>query len=152
MGTGRKRKGKKDRPMRCPYCGGPVVYRSSKGIYRDGSRQTMLYVCANYPACDAYVRVHEGTRIPVGSLADWKLRKLRREAHRHFNRLYDDGHMSRQDAYRWLADITGAPPSEAHIGHMGEYYCQFVIDKSDELMERRGLLDTGRPRQMAAQA
>ena len=54
----KKRKGMKDRAMRCPYCGSTVIYRSAEGIYRDNSRGTMLYVCSNYPECDAYVRTH----------------------------------------------------------------------------------------------
>ena len=47
--------------MRCPYCGAPAVFRSADGIYRDNSSNTMLYVCARYPACDAYVRTHPGS-------------------------------------------------------------------------------------------
>jgi len=56
--------------MRCPYCGSPVVLRSADGIYKENHANTKLYVCSRYPACDAYVRVHEGTNKPVGSLAD----------------------------------------------------------------------------------
>lgn len=59
--------------MRCPYCGSPVVLRSADGIYKENHANTKLYVCSRYPACDAYVRVHEGTNKPVGSLADHML-------------------------------------------------------------------------------
>jgi len=47
--------------MRCPYCGSPVIYRSTDGIYKENNRNTHLYVCNKYPECDAYVRVHAGT-------------------------------------------------------------------------------------------
>ncbi|MDG6146488.1 DUF3268 family zinc-finger domain-containing protein, partial [Lactococcus formosensis] len=59
-------KSKKNKPkynysmMRCPYCGSTVELRSADGIYKENKNHTMLYVCRNYPVCDAYVRVHPG--------------------------------------------------------------------------------------------
>ena len=136
MKNNKKRKGFNFSRMRCPYCGNSVVYRSADGIYRDNSRKTMLYVCSHYPECDAYVRVHEGTNIPVGNLANHELRTLRRTAHYYFDQLYKSGMMSKQDAYQWLADLICAPLSEAHIGYLGEYYCKQVIEQSRKLLER----------------
>ena len=124
--------------MRCPYCGAPVIFRSADGIYRDNSRQAMLYVCSRYPKCDAYVRVHPGTNIPVGELANHDLRTLRRTAHDYFDRLHQNGLMSKQDAYRWLATLISTPMSQAHIGYLGEYYCKKVITESRRLLERHG--------------
>ena len=121
---------------RCPYCGSTVVYRSADGIYQENKKDTMLYVCSKFPECDAYVRVHAGTNIPVGSLANHELRSLRRTAHHYFDQLYISGYMSKQDAYQWLADIICAPLSEAHIGHLGEYYCKLVIEESRKLLDR----------------
>jgi ssDNA-binding Zn-finger/Zn-ribbon topoisomerase 1 len=121
---------------RCPYCGGSVVLRSADGIYKDNSRNAMLYVCANYPQCDAYVRVHEGTKIPVGTLANPELRALRKEAHDYFNRLYLTGRMSKDDAYAWLAAILQAPHTQAHIGHLTEYYCTVVIEECKKILAR----------------
>jgi len=135
--TKKKRKGLDISRMRCPYCGSPVVYRSADGIYHDNSKGTMLYVCSHYPECDAYVRVHAGTHIPVGTLANHELRTLRRTAHHYFDQLYQSGMMSKQDAYQWLADLICAPLSEAHIGYLGEYYCRQVIEESRKLLERR---------------
>lgn len=131
----KNRKGFNSSKMRCPYCGSHVVYRSADGIYHDNSRGAMLYACANYPDCDSYVRVHPGTNIPVGSLANHELRSLRRTAHHYFDQLYKCGYMSKQDAYQWLADLIMAPLSEAHIGYLGEYYCKKVIEESRKLLE-----------------
>lgn len=137
MAQKKKRKGFKTAALRCPYCGAPVIYRSADGIYKDNSNGTMLYVCSQYPKCDAYVRVHAGTKIPVGTLANHELRNLRKTAHKHFDQLYQCGIMSKDDAYRWLSDLICAPMSEAHIGHLGEYYCNLVIEKSQELLNRQ---------------
>ena len=54
-----KRKGIDPNAPRCPYCGSHTILRSADGIYRENSRNEMLYVCKNYPACDAYVRVQK---------------------------------------------------------------------------------------------
>lgn len=137
MNKQNKKKGQRPDSMRCPYCRSPVVFRSADGIYRENKNHTILYVCSRYPECDAYVRVHAGTRIPVGSMADHKLRALRRSAHRSFDQLHESGLMSKEDAYRWLADMICVPLAHAHIGHLNEYYCKQVIEKSSELLKRR---------------
>lgn len=122
---------------RCPYCGGTIILRSADGIYKDNSSETMLYVCSHYPECDAYVRALPGTKTPVGSLANGNLRALRREAHRHFDRLHLSGVMSRKEAYAWLAEMLQTPLSRTHIGYLGEYYCQRVIEESKRMVENR---------------
>ena len=130
---------------RCPYCGSHSVLRSADGIYRNNDKNTMLYVCSKYPACDSYVRVHPGTKIPVGTMANRQLRALRNEAHRNFDQLHKKGLMSKEDAYCWLASILAAPLGQAHIGYLGEYYCKQVIEASKQqlkntkvLMNRKG--------------
>jgi len=129
------------RTMRCPYCKRPVIIRSAKGIYNKYAEGVQLLVCSGYPACDAYVRIHSGTTTPVGSLANKQLRALRQKAHNQFNKLYQKGLMSKDDAYSWLAYILNVPKAQAHIGYLGNYYCQVVIEESRKLLEQRG---TGR--------
>lgn len=126
--------------MRCPYCGGSVVLKSADGIYKDNKSDTLLYVCKHYPECDAYVQVKRGTKIPMGTMADGKLRALRIAAHRVFDKLHKSGAMSRQEAYMWLAHIIQAPLSQAHIGYLGEYYCNVVIEESKKLLAARQAL------------
>ena len=133
----KKRKGINADGMRCPYCGGTVQYRSADGIYQDNQKGTMLYVCSHYPECDAYVRVHAGTKIPVGSMANHELRALRRSAHEYFDQLFKSGYMTKEDAYLWLAELISAPLSQAHIGYLGEYYCRLVIEECKKLLARQ---------------
>lgn len=132
-----KKKGIDPTRLRCQYCGGSVVLRSADGVYRKNPNHTMLYVCSNYPRCDAYVRTHSGTSIPVSTLANPRLRKLRHQAHYYFNQLYYSGLMSKQEAYLWLTELLQIPPSEAHIGLLGEYYCNEVIKESKKLLAQR---------------
>lgn len=136
--TRKKKSSKGNNQIRCPYCGAVARYQSADGIYRDNSRNVMLYVCPNYPECDSYVRVHEGTKIPVGSMANRELRGLRKEAHDYFNKLYLNGYMSKDEAYRWLADIICTTDmANAHIGNMSDYYCRLVIEKSKDFINAR---------------
>jgi hypothetical protein len=121
----------------CPYCGSPVIFRSSEGIIKGNPKKVKLYVCLRYPACNAYVRVHEGTRIPVGELATPELRSLRRQAHLYFDQLYLSGLMSKQVAYQWLSEVTCTPPNRAHIGYLREYNCQLVIEESKKLLDEK---------------
>ena len=123
----KKRKGFNASAMRCPYCGASVVYRSADGIYQNNDKGAMLYVCSHYPACDAYVRVHAGTKLPVGSMANRELRALRRTAHFYFDQMYQRGLMTKQEAYQWMANLIGAPLSQAHIGYLREYYCTCLL-------------------------
>ena len=126
---------------RCPYCGSHSVLRSADGIYRNNSRNTMVYVCSRFPACDSYVRVHPGTKIPMGTMANRELRALRNEAHHYFDQLYKKGHMSKEDAYQWLASILAAPMGQAHIGLLGDYYCRLVIEESKKVLNSRNQED-----------
>ena len=136
----KKRKGTGAAPglsiTRCPYCGSPVVIRSADDIYKENNHNTMLYICSKYPACDAYVRIQPGTKnIPLGSMANGELRALRREAHRHFDRIHQSGLMSKQSAYAWLSGVLAAPMAHAHIGQLSDYYCKVVIEESKRFLE-----------------
>ncbi len=119
------------------YCGSTVKYRSAEGIYKENHNNMMLYVCTNYPECDAYVRVHEGTNKPVGTLANAKLRAMRLEAHKLLDKIQNKGIMTKNECYQWIANTIMAPLSQAHIGYLGEYYCQIVIDECKKLLNRK---------------
>lgn len=122
--------------LRC-HCGSHVVLRDAGDVCRVHREGAKAYVCARYPACNSYVMAHPDTLEPMGSLAGPELRRLRYEAHQQFNRIYESGLMSKQEAYQWLAGVVQAPMRHAHIGHLGDYYCREVIRKSRELLDRR---------------
>jgi DNA-directed RNA polymerase subunit RPC12/RpoP len=121
--------------MRCPYCGSAVHLRSANGIYKNNKENTLLYVCSSHPVCDAYVRVHPGTTVPVGSLANAKLRALRVTAHQYFDKLHQTGLISKDEAYGWLAFILQLPRSQAHIGYQSEYFCNRIIEESEKFFD-----------------
>lgn len=44
--------------------------------------------------------------------------------------------MSRQNAYRWLQDITALPESKAHIAMFSEHACDELIKACNEVLAR----------------
>lgn len=125
------------RVLRCPICGAVAQIRPASEIYHDPKRKDELYVCKNYPKCNCYVGMRQGTRIPLGTMADGDLRNLRIRAHRKFDQIWQSGVMSRDAAYHWLAAALGIPYSQTHIGQFGTYRCQEVIEKCDYILAMR---------------
>lgn len=115
--------------MKCPYCGANVVLRDASYVYHKAKSKEYgnVWVCKNYPRCNAYVGCHKGTDIPLGRLANERLRTLKTEAHRQFDPIWKSGLMSRKDAYKWLSDMLDIPLTECHMGMFDIKMCQRVI-------------------------
>lgn len=120
---------KKNRKITCPYCGAPAVLREGSYVYGERSKGELLYVCANYPKCDAYVGVHRGTKRPLGTLADANLRHKRIRAHKLFDLIWKNGLMTRKEAYRWMEYFMDIPKDTGHIANFSEYRCEILMDK-----------------------
>lgn len=129
-----KNKKKKMHPPRCPYCGRHSILRPASLVHGEDVTTKFLYVCSRYPVCDSYVGVHERTLEPLGTLAGPELRHKRIQAHRWFDRIWQSGIMSRDDAYQWLRYSFGLTGAYAHIGVFSDYYCEQLIQKSQELL------------------
>lgn len=112
------------REVNCDYCGRPAEYVDSKAIY--GKSYGMMYLCRH---CEAYVGVHDGTDIPLGRLADSRLRYWKKVAHRAFDPLWKNGRFRghRDAAYRWLSGRMELPPEETHIGMFDIDMCRQAI-------------------------
>lgn len=113
--------------IKCPYCGAKAQLRPASVVRPQADPEEAVYVCARYPACDAYVAAHRTSRLPMGTLADRPLRRIRREAHISLNRLWESGLMTKKEAYRWLQVQLGLPESETHIARFSEFRCRQVI-------------------------
>ena len=114
--------------IKCPYCGSQAFLRPASVVHEHAAPGEEVYLCARFPACDAYVSAHRDSHLPMGTLADKALRQKRRQAHIALNRLWEQGLMTRKEAYRWLQVQLSLPESEAHIGRFSAYRCEQVID------------------------
>lgn len=80
--------------------------------------------------CSAYVGTHKNSGAPLGRLADKELRSLKLKAHAHFDRLWQDKHMSRKEAYALLAKSMRIQKRFCHIGMFNNNQCLQVVDFS----------------------
>lgn len=132
----KKKTRNRQRYLRCPYCGAAMTLRPATDIYKDYFGDGQLYVCNQYPKCNTYVGTHPGTREPLGIPANGDLRNLRIRAHRTFDQIWQTGIMTRDQAYRWMADSFCLKLKDAHIGCYSEYQCKELIRKCEIVLER----------------
>lgn len=114
----------------CPYCGSTANVTSDSSVY--GRHYGYIYLCSNYPRCDAYVGIHKGTWEPKGTMANAELRKWRLKAHTAFDPLWTSGCVKRKKAYKWLADRLKIPVDECHIGMFDIEMCKKVVQIMEE--------------------
>lgn len=113
----------------CSYCGlatrlvdGSVLYPA----YTDLAERKFHWC----EPCNAYVGTHKADNVtPLGTLAKPELRRLRRDAHVLFDRMWKGGAMSRSQAYRRLEKLMGVGRDEAHISWMDEEECRRLIEQ-----------------------
>lgn len=119
---------------KCPYDGMPIKLVSSTVIY-NGQDYGWAWVCGNWPACDAYVGCHPGTKQAMGTVANKATRKARQEAHAAFDALWHakmaKEKVSRREArskgYLWLAAQLKLAPGACHISQFYEADCARVV-------------------------
>ncbi|MBY8279756.1 DUF3268 family zinc-finger domain-containing protein [Vibrio fluvialis] len=117
----------------CPYCGSQAKLVKGKVIYprRQDLFNKNFYLCENGHD-RAYVGCHKGTATPLGRLADANLRSDKSAAHCAFDRLWNEGHMKRGEAYKWLAEQLGIQQEECHIGMFDRVTCRKVVEISNQ--------------------
>lgn len=107
----------------CPYCDKPAIYGDGKWSCRP---------------CKAWVRAYSSspTHRPEGRLAKERLRGMRLNARKSFERLWRTDfnyrgwprQRARDAAYSWLAQEMGIDHRDCHIGFFDEVKTQIVID------------------------
>lgn len=133
-------------PPVCQYCGSVARFRDAQVVYGAGRADFgHMWVCANYPRCDAYVGCHRSSGKPLGCLANPELRKAKKAAHASFDPLWRivmrrdriSKGAARGRAYRWLATQLGLEPTECHIGMFDVERCRRVVEICTPYLGRR---------------
>ena len=126
------------KPQRCPFCNSRVSLIDSATIY--GRSYGFIYLCDAYPNCDARVKCHPRTIIPMGTLANKELRRWRSLAHRKFDPLWQSGvFSSRQAAYKWLSKVMRLPLEKTHVAMFDIRQCQRAITLIEVFVNRRNV-------------
>jgi ssDNA-binding Zn-finger/Zn-ribbon topoisomerase 1 len=110
----------------CPYCGKEVVLKDSSIIY--GRSYGNVWICSNWPKCDAYVGCHKNSDKPLGRLANKELRFWKKQAHDKFDKLWHSGNITRSGAYVWLSRRLSMPINQCHIGMFDIDQCKAVCE------------------------
>ena len=109
-------------PSVCRYCFGQVRLADNAEVYgRSYGEWPYLYRC---DACDAHVGLHPHTDIPLGLLADKRLREARRRNKKSFHALMHSAGIDRTSAYRWLACKMGIERKQCHWGWFNADQCR----------------------------
>lgn len=153
----------------CHYCGQPARLVDGHWVYphRPDLKSKVFWMC---DPCDAWVGCHKAKKdggrgngtLPLGRLANTRLRKLKQEAHRVFDPLWKNGPFrNRTSAYRWLSRQLDISYADCHIGLFDDVTCERVINTvreyhADELHARPNTRQPrnqfGRPRHHKARA
>ncbi len=114
----------------CPYCNQQAVLRPANYVYGISPASTgkHLYVCRNWPKCDAYVSAHRKDLRPMGQLANGELRNRRILAHRALERYRKVTGMNKQELYVWLRTKLYLHIDDAHVAKFSLEQCSQVID------------------------
>lgn len=121
-------------PKECPYCKSSVNLADSALVYH-GRSYGSVWICSQFPNCDAYVGCHKGTTKPLGRLANKELRDAKMEAHKYFDSMWYrriaiskcGKRAARMRGYYWLSQKLGIHKSECHIGMMDLETCRRVV-------------------------
>lgn len=115
----------------CDYCGDAASLVTGRVIYphRPDLAHLKFYQCA---PCDAYVGTHRNTTQPLGRLANASLRRAKVRAHGAFDPLWQQGLMTRTQAYQWLASAMNLELERTHIGMFDEAQCATVRELSSK--------------------
>lgn len=121
----------------CNFCNGEVDFVNNAVIYgKPFGKQPMVYRCNG---CGAYVGCHADTKVPLGTLADHKLREARKRAHSAFDHIWKSKRKTRGDAYRWLANKLGIDRHACHMAWFDAQTCARVVEFSTQYLKAIGL-------------
>lgn len=113
--------------MKCDKCNMPAkLLKNSTPVY--GRDYGPVWVCGNFPLCDARCGCHKGTHNPLGTLADAETRRLREQCHAAFDPLWRRGAMTRKEAYGRLAKAMLISIRDCHFGMFNKLRCQAALD------------------------
>jgi len=129
----KKEKRRRPDPVRC-HCGAVAVKRDGSYIHGEANWGGDLYVCSRYPECDSYVSADKVNGLPLGTLANARLRHMRIETHRLFDQIWENGIMTRSSAYHWICDKYGLRRSEAHIANFSEHMCRSLMSDCQRML------------------
>lgn len=117
---------------KCPYCGCDSVLKDRSEVDGSVSNGRKLYVCAQFPVCDAYVGAAPDSYEPLGTLANKALRGLRQAVHKALDPLWHGkAAVTRTQVYAIASEVLST--SQFHIGQADEAMCHSILEQLGEI-------------------
>jgi len=127
---------------KCLYCNVPCRLVDASLVYHGSSRFGMVWLCSNYPECDARVGARRDHQ-PLGHPARKDLRELRIKCHSSFDPLWKKHTTNtsttkqkckaRHQLYKELSEYMRLPIDMTHFAMFNEEQChralQFISHK-----------------------
>lgn len=111
----------------CPCCSGQGKLVPRSTVDKRAPFRANVYLCENIDdGCNAYVGVHAGDNVPLGTMATHETRSLRVKAHEVLDSFWRAGIISRRELYMKLGLFFNVP--DFHIGNLDASGCRFAID------------------------
>ncbi len=112
----------------CPYCGGRTTLSPGrKYTAKDG----LVWVCE---PCFAWTGVFKGTTVANGRVANKELREARWYVNYYFSPFWTEGHMTKWQAFKWLAGKLRIPQKDCRLGWLDLKQCNKVIEVSRKFL------------------
>lgn len=124
----------KERPKTCPECGGPVTYgrMTDFGITPYGSGY--CYICKD---CRRFIVTHKNDkRTAMGTIASADTKRLRKECHERFDRLWSTS-WERRSCYLRLSKALNMKKEDCHFGHMDEDQLRKALEVIAEMEAKK---------------
>lgn len=124
----------------CDYCHRTAELVNGYMVYercRPDLKHQKFWRCK---PCEAWVGCHPGSAIPMGRLANAELRKAKQAVHRVLDPLWKSGAMSRNDAYKMLAQGMGIAIQNCHVGMFDVPACETAVAVLKDYRERRDFM------------
>lgn len=121
----------------CKICGVKTYltsFRYFKKRKKGKGDNRLIYMC---PKCHNFVNVHKQTNQPLGFPGSKEVRLWRTYAHRIFDKLWEQKHMTRTKAYTWLSRKMKISSEECHIGMFDSSQCKLVIELCIKELSRK---------------
>ena len=115
--------------VKCTYCGKDAELKRARDLPSSIVREegwlkendVYVWLCDK---CEAYVVARKDTFEPLGRLAKKELRRFRHYLHFRFDKLWQEGKLTRTQAYHRLANGMNLPISKCHIGNFNMKECR----------------------------
>jgi hypothetical protein len=124
-------------PTDCPHCEGTdIEICKNSRVYRGQTYGEWPWVVM-CNTCSAYVGLHPFTCIPLGTLADRQTRDARKRVKHEFIAWQETNNLSRNDAYRLLAQMMRIPCEQCHFGWFDVDQCDLAMHAVRKLVKQK---------------